>query len=150
MFRWLLNPYPLNLNLHYRLFILGGATAFIILFYGLFQPFHMTHYEGLIKLKVILGFGSLTAIVLGLNLFTAPVLFPGLFREENWKTYKEGGWILWNIATVSLALFMFKLTSGFYELTLLNLLNAMGAMLAVGGLATLLYLLVSYIIFLKL
>lgn len=116
---WLYQPYPFELRWTNGLRTGVWAGLFVTFFLFFFKPFGTTISPGAewIYLKHCTAFGLVT---LGVTVFVQAVcrLFPGIFNEDSWKTWKE---ILLNIvfivligtANMVLAHFMYHAPLGF-------------------------------------
>lgn len=97
---WLYQPYPFELRWANGLKNGVWAGLFVTFFLFFFKPFGTVVNPGeeWIYLKHCAAFGLVT---LGVTVFMQVIcrLFPQVFREEKWKTWKE---ILLNIAFISL------------------------------------------------
>jgi hypothetical protein len=89
MVSFLLQPYPFSENVRRKLAVCGGIGLFIILFLLLFQPFGFGELSTADKWKHALLFGAVTFIISSFFQIIPPRIFPRLFREEGWRSWKE-------------------------------------------------------------
>ena len=138
--RYLLDRrHPLEPFLKYRKWIVLGLSLFVCLFFVIFQPFYFPFYSINQKIGVAIAYLLISAAVLSLNAWGLPKWFPSWFAKREWKVWKEILWIGWNLFSVALGIFLFKIGFGFYELSLIRLFYGVLAALAVGSIPILLY-----------
>ena len=53
------------------------------------------------------GFGLITFVIMLLNMFLLPILFPRVFLHDDWTIYKEVLFILWNIGLITIMNWLF-------------------------------------------
>jgi hypothetical protein len=92
-------PHPSASVLKYSFY--SGVTVFTILI--LFLPFGFDQVQGNERYLHAFLFGLATFIVVTLNTFLLPTVFPSLFDERRWTVGKELIMMLWNIVSVTLA-----------------------------------------------
>lgn len=66
----------------WRTIAIISALVFAVLF--VFQPFGLNRITGDWKLWIILGYGAVTAVAMGLHNYLSPLLFPRFFDETRW------------------------------------------------------------------
>ncbi|MEL6672189.1 MAG: LytTR family DNA-binding domain-containing protein [Bacteroidota bacterium] len=139
MRQFLLRPYPLEVFFRHRNRILVGLTLFIALFHLIFQPFQLRFYPFPEKIWVISMYTLISFCCLSLNFWGLPYLFPRWFDKSRWRVWQEVLWISWNVACISIGIFWFKVSFGFYEASLERVATMLAAALAVGSLPVVLY-----------
>lgn len=83
---FLRKPYPHQQN---RWIILILVPLFISLFMVTFQPFGLQFVVHENKSLLLVGYGLVTFIVLGLDMYILRQVFPKLFLEERWMIISE-------------------------------------------------------------
>ena len=86
---FLLQPYPFSDNLGRKLAVCGGVGLFITLFLAIFEPFGFDELSSSMKWSHALLFGLITFFISSFFQVVVPLLFPHLFREEDWRSWKE-------------------------------------------------------------
>lgn len=86
---FLLQPYPFSDNLNRKLAVCGGVGLFITLFLAVFEPFGFDELRTTVKWTHALLFGLVTFVISSFSQVVVPMLFPQLFREEDWRSWKE-------------------------------------------------------------
>lgn len=86
---FLMQPYPFSDNVRNKLLVCGGVGLFITLFLAVFEPFGFDELDALVKWQHALAFGLVTALFSSFLQTVVPILFPALFREEEWRSWKE-------------------------------------------------------------
>jgi DNA-binding LytR/AlgR family response regulator len=94
-------PYYEDSNRRIKSALFSGGFVFAFLF--IFRPFNLHRFENLLTLKITLGYGLITSIMVLLNVFLITSLFPKIFKENTWTVGREIGFIMWIIFTVGLA-----------------------------------------------
>ena len=109
-----------------------GVNAFILVFYGVFEPFHMGHYDAATKWKVILAYVLIASLVLGASFFILPKAVAALSTFR--KKFRSELWLVWHLLAIGLCIFLFKISFGFYEITPARVATGIGALVALSGL----------------
>ena len=135
----LLQPYPLTLFHSRKREILFGITTFLIGFQLIFQPFHFRFYSLDDKLFVLLAYTIVSMIVLSINLWMVPRVFPKWFTRNTWYLWKEMLWVSWNIFGIATGIFVFKISFGYYGFNGIQVAHGALAALAVGVIPALIY-----------
>jgi DNA-binding LytR/AlgR family response regulator len=86
---FLLQPYPFSDDVRNKLLVCGGVGLFITLFLALFEPFGFDELETWLKWRHALAFGVVTFLISAFLQIVVPKLLPALFREEEWRSWKE-------------------------------------------------------------
>lgn len=94
-------PYYENTTRHIKSALFSGVFVFAFLF--IFRPFNLYRFENLLALKITLGYGFVTMVMVLLNVFLVTPLFPKIFNESKWNVGREILFIMWIIFTVGLA-----------------------------------------------
>ena len=149
MISFLRQPYPFNSTLPYKLKIIIAVSLFVLVFHALFQPFQLSKYPVDLTPLVIAAYVSICIVVLSFNLFLIPGIIPELFKEERWNAQSEILWIIWNLGSVGLSIFSFKILYGFYAPNFSNFLNGFLALLAVGAIPVGAYVMINQMVLLK-
>lgn len=100
------SPYPIDKSLSYNFKVAFVFGVFTLVFNWLTEFSFSAD-------KVITGFifSGLVFTVLFLNLYFVPRIFPNIFREEKWKTWKEILWTLFQfpcIACIGFCIYVFS------------------------------------------
>lgn len=98
-----LKPYPANTNSTRQYLGIVLISAFVFLFLFIFKPFGLYNYDTNMRLWVCLGFGSCTAVVLGLNFVLFNQLCANIITIENWTVGKQIAWNCWVFFTITIA-----------------------------------------------
>ncbi len=98
--------YPIceSRNRNWRVSIL--ISLFVAVFMIVFQPFGLASIPDKYKLPVLGGYGLVSFLMLVINL----QLIERIFKEERWKVYKELLWIMWIVASIGLANFIYTIS----------------------------------------
>lgn len=86
---FLQQPYPFSDNTGRKLLLCAGVGLFITLFLALFQPFGFDELTSATRWSHALAFGVVTFVVASFFQIVPPLFFPPLFREANWRSWKE-------------------------------------------------------------
>lgn len=86
---FLLQPYPFGHSTKRKLSVCAIIGLFVTLFLALFQPFGMSELPAAQQWLHAAYFGLVTFTVSGLIEAGLPRLFPAVFAEEKWKSWKE-------------------------------------------------------------
>lgn len=85
LFTLLRSPYPVLMK-RWKAVLIPPCIVFLILF--LFQPFGISQM-GAYKIWVLLGYGMVSWLALGISIYVLPVFFPRFHREQDWTLGKE-------------------------------------------------------------
>jgi DNA-binding LytR/AlgR family response regulator len=149
LLRYLNAPFTPVTSTKSRLIISVAVSLFVFIFHYVFEPFGIPAYDPTTKRYVIAVYALISLFCLTFNFFLLPSLFPGFFKTESWKVYKEMMWIFWNIFIIALITFFFKTAKGFYPLTVQNLMNVEISALSIGLMPASIYVLVKRLLFFK-
>ena len=118
-----LQPFPFDHRLKAKLAstCLISIGIFFILY--VFQPFGLSLLPSSTQLPIIAGYGVVCFVIQFLNRFLLVYLLPKIFKEANWKVYKEIIWYCYNILTVALANFVYSYWLGIYDFSLPDFLR---------------------------
>ena len=86
---FLLQPYPFSENVGRKLMFCFGIGLFIALFLAVFQPYHFDELPVAVKWGHAFLFGIVTFIFSSFLQALVPLLFPSVFLEKNWRSWKE-------------------------------------------------------------
>lgn len=142
-------PYLLKNSAAFKLKIIGASALFIVLFHSTFQPFQFRLYSFNIKMEVLIAYTIITFALGSFNLFLIPNIFPKLFNEDYWTKTKEWLWLIWNLFSVGIGFFIFKVSFGFYPLIIDRVVTGILATLALGTIPITLYVVLGHAYILK-
>lgn len=80
------SPYP-TLCQRWKTVLISPLIVFLILY--LLQPFGISRMAGANKALVLLGYGVVSAIALGIVVYLLPALFPSYYKEQTWTVVKN-------------------------------------------------------------
>jgi hypothetical protein len=126
---YLSQRYPLEEN---KWKIIIPISLFIAFFMIIFQPFGLDKIQVNYKYMIFAGYGLVTFIILVIDLWIIPTLYPKAFREEQWTVYKEILFLLWILFTVGLGNFIYSVWFIGFHLTFTTIIIFQGFTLAVG------------------
>lgn len=129
---FLLQPYPFGDNPRNKLLICAGIGVFITLFLAVFEPFGFDQLTAPVKWQHAAAFGAVSFVVASVFQILLPKLLPGLFKEENWRSWKEILFLLITTAAVGAANFALMLYLYPQTVTLANFFRAERITLQVG------------------
>jgi len=98
-------PYPMILS---RWSIILVISPFISLFMVIFQPFGLQDLESDGKLLLLAGYGLVTFVVLCIDLFLIPFIFPSVFMEEKWTILKEIIFLIVIVITIAAGNYLYS------------------------------------------
>lgn len=96
--QFLFKPYP---HMHNRWIILVLIPLFISLFMVTFQPFGLQMFTHEYKHLLLIGYGMVTFVILALDMYVLPWIFPGLFSEKKWYVLSEILYQLWIVLSIA-------------------------------------------------
>jgi hypothetical protein len=97
---FLVQPYPFSDNAARKLAVCGGIGIFIALFLAVFQPFGFAQLSPGTRWVHSLLFGAVTFAVSSLFQIIIPKIFPLLFKEESWRSWKEVLFLLFTTCAI--------------------------------------------------
>lgn len=97
---WLNKPFPFTETAGPKLLISALFGGFIFLFLALFQPFGIQNITGY-KYLFLAGFGIITFVVMLINFFVLPAVFPTVFDLDTWVVKKHILFCLLNILLIT-------------------------------------------------
>src|SRR5829696_3671165 len=86
---FLQQPYPFSENVNRKLAVCGGIGLFIAFFLLLFKPFGFDELPARTQWQHAFFFAAITFFTSSLFQIVLPKIFPSLFREEEWRSWKE-------------------------------------------------------------
>ena len=86
---FLLQPYPCSDNVGRKLAFCAGVGAFITFFLILFKPFGFNELSTGQQWTHALLFGFVTFLISSFFEVVVPKIFPAIFKEEYWRSWKE-------------------------------------------------------------
>lgn len=99
-------PYPVSLS---RWAIILVISPFISIFLVIFQPFGLQYLEPDRKSLLLAGFGLVTFVVLSIDLFIVPFIFPLVFKEERWTVSREIILLIGIVITIAIGNYMYSI-----------------------------------------
>ena len=105
---WLHKPYPFPSTTKAKIVTSLAFGKFIFIFLLLFKPFNFQNLEEKTFLFSI-AYGLITAVILLVNLFVLPLVFPKLFTTNQWVIYKMLLLIIWLLSIISIANWFFSI-----------------------------------------
>ena len=103
--KYLRKPYP---HRHNRWVILVLIPLFISLFMVTFQPFGLQLLVHENKNLLLVGYGLVTFIVLGFDMYILPLILPKLFNEERWQVISEVFYQIWIVLSISVGNYFYS------------------------------------------
>lgn len=95
-----LHPFEYNWKIKLRqAFVIG---LFIAVFLIVFQPFGLSRVHAENKLMIMFGYGAITFLILLFDNILLRLVFPRLFKEEQWKVWKQLLFSCWIIFSIGL------------------------------------------------
>ena len=94
--------------------IISISIFFILL---TFKPFNIDELPSNIIFPVILGYVVLCFLMVIFNRLALYNILPSLFKETDWKVYKEVIWYCYNIFSIGLVNFIYSYWLGFFSLS---------------------------------
>lgn len=91
---FLQQPYPFSENTGRKLAVCSGIGVFVALFLAVFMPFGMGLLPPVTRWVHSLLFGAVTFAVSSFFQIIIPKIFPPLFKEEGWRSWKEIAFLL--------------------------------------------------------
>jgi len=107
MFRFLNKKYPFNSDPIHNAKIIFFISVVFGLFLFFFQPFNIGGLPQKSKLTVSFIFAVITFAVLSFNLLVLPSYLVKIFRNENWKIFKEIIWNTWLLGLLATSYFFY-------------------------------------------
>lgn len=108
------------------------ATAFVVFFLLSFQPFQFRLYSYENKVLVGLAWIACTLCVTGTSHWLIPRVWPQWFSPASWNLHKELLFVGLNILAIAVGIFCFKISFGFYTLSIERVGTGLAASLAIG------------------
>jgi len=99
-------PYPVSLS---RWAIILVISPFISIFLVIFQPFGLQYLESDRKSLLLAGYGLVTFVVLSIDLFIVPFIFPLVFKEERWTVSREIILLIGIVITIAIGNYMYSI-----------------------------------------
>ena len=129
---FLLQPYPFSDNIRQKVFVCAGIGLFVMFFLAVFAPFGIDELPAGLKWVHATAFGGVSFLVACFFQAVLPRVFPALFREEGWKSWKEILYLL--LTTISVGIGNYVLIVFLYpqNLVLANFFRAQLITLEVG------------------
>lgn len=116
-----------------RQWVIGLGGLFIVSFHVVFRPFQMIYYNYEDYITVNIGYGVITFLVLSVYLMFVPIVFKETYL--NWISYRRSRMLYLSGIFLSLGMmyFTFKVSFGFYEITLERISTGILALIALGS-----------------
>lgn len=104
--RILNEPYPADFYLSGSFKVALAIGTFVSVFFFLFKPFGLASLPPVVQTKLYLGYGLVTCLAIFLNDAVLPRLMPKIFREKNWKIWKNILFISWMTVNIAVASYL--------------------------------------------
>lgn len=121
---FLLQPYPFSDNLRNKLLVCAGIGLFIVIFLGVFEPFGFDELQTAVKWRHVFAFGFVTFLVAAFFQLLLPKIFPAVFQEQGWRSWKEIVFLFLTTVVVGAGNFILMLYLYPQKLTWANFLHA--------------------------
>ncbi len=116
MLKLFLQPYPLWDNKPRRLVFVISISLFVFLFLYVFKPFGLDRFETPLDIRIFIGYGLTSFVLLLLMQFIIPSFMPYVFNEDVWKVYKEIVFTLIIISTIGVGNLLYSSYVGFVKI----------------------------------
>ena len=118
---FLLQPYPFSENWRRKLVVCAGIALFVLLFLAIIQPFGFDELTIAKRWQHAALFGTVTFVIASFCQWVVPRIFPRLFAEEGWRSWKEILFLLFCTLLIgggnyALMLYLYPQNSGLYGL----------------------------------
>lgn len=107
------SPYP-ALCQRWKTVLIPSVIVFLIIY--LLQPFGIAQMHNAHKIFILLGYGVVTGIALGVFVYVLPALFPNYYKEQGWTLGKQLLNILMNCVLIAIGNWLYS--SWIYNLEL--------------------------------
>lgn len=107
------SPYP-ALCQRWKTVLIPSVIVFLIIY--LLQPFGIAQMHNAHKFFILLGYGVVTGMALGVFVYVLPALFPNYYEEQRWTLGKQLLNILMNCVLIAVGNWLY--TSWLYDLEL--------------------------------
>ncbi|MBK9318226.1 MAG: LytTR family transcriptional regulator [Bacteroidetes bacterium] len=126
-------PYPLSDSPSGKIRAALFTGFFVFVFLFAFRPFQLHRFDNIVALKLTLGYGAVTLIMVLINTFWVTTLLPKFFNESKWTIGREISFLLWIIFTIGLgnALYSMVIFNDFFNLRYLLYFRLYTLMVAV-------------------
>jgi hypothetical protein len=126
-------PYPLSDSPSGKIRAALFTGFFVFVFLFAFRPFQLHRFDNIVALKLTLGYGAVTLIMVLINTFWVTTLLPKFFNESKWTIGREISFLLWIIFTIGLgnALYSMVIFNDFFNLRYLLYFQLYTLMVAV-------------------
>lgn len=111
---WLQKPYPFPQKFSVKLLTSLGFGKFIFVFLLIFKPFNFSDLSDKVVFYALL-YGLITFIIVFLNYYILPIVFPKFFKQNSWVIYKMFLFVLLILFTISFANWFFSRSFLFKE-----------------------------------
>ena len=129
---FLFQPYPFGENVRKKLSFCAGIGVFVLFFLSLFQPFGFDELATAKRWEHAFFFGAVTFFISSFCQVVFIKIFPGIFREERWRSWKEIVFLLITTAFIGAANYALMLYLYPQNTTLANFFRAELITLQVG------------------
>jgi len=109
---WINRPYPLLEKAQTKWIVILGFLLFIPIFLYIYQPFGIAEVVEQYKVGYVFGIGLHISLILTLNYFLVPKLFPKFFNPEQWTIWKEILYILSSFFLATCSNYVYSITVG--------------------------------------
>lgn len=124
-------PYPTVLEKRLKWRMLITISLFISLFLFIFRPYGLEMLAPTQYFHFI-GFGSVTAVVMWLFYFGIPWVLPNFYDEDQWTIGREFVSTLAIILLIATGNWLYTLTAGLSQVSIINLAYSVGITAAIG------------------
>jgi len=89
LLNWLVSSYPYIYNSKLKFTIASAFGFFVFFFLYFFKPFEFNTLSNDERLFYQLLYGTTTTLIILINYFIIPLIFPRFYKRNTWKVYKE-------------------------------------------------------------
>ena len=137
-------PFPAHLALRYRVQITLGFSLFIIAFMLYFEPIQNVTLPRGQQTWIVLGYGLICFVMLGLDLWTGPMIFRRQIEEGNWKVYMHILAMVWLFIRSTAVILLFNYLLGISQFTISGFFVVLGNVVAITSIPAALVILILY------
>ena len=127
--KYLIQPYPVDLDIKRRILINLGIGIFIVI---TFLFINIIDTNSIYSILFIIGFGIITFTVTTINRIILPRLLPQVFIEEKWTVIKEAFLILLSISSIGFFNLIYVNIGGYIKFNIFTIIEAVGSAVIIG------------------
>ena len=127
--KYLIQPYPIDLDIKRRILINLGIGIFIVI---TFLFINIIDTNSIYSILFIIGFGIITFTVITINRIILPRLLPQVFIEEKWTVIKEAFLILLSISSIGFFNLIYVNIGGYIKFNIFTIIEAVGSAVIIG------------------